>query len=188
MMISKQNILQKMKKRFMIKIIIVTSLLVLTVILLTGNNQVGEAILQEQTKDSLMTEKIKKSDTEWKEILTPEQYYVTRQKGTERPFTGIYDDFWEKGIYKCIGCNTVLFTSDTKFDSGCGWPSFYEAADKGNVVITKDYSLGMARDEVTCGTCGAHLGHVFDDGPAPTGKRFCMNSAALNFDKPDSDK
>jgi peptide-methionine (R)-S-oxide reductase len=140
-------------------------------------------IKEEKSKDKKMYEKVVKTDAEWKKILTSEQYYVTREKGTERPFTGKYDNFWGKGIYKCSNCGAELFKSDAKFDAGCGWPSFYDVMNKDNVIIKKDYSHGMVRDEVICARCGAHLGHVFDDGPNPTGKRFCINSVSLDYNK-----
>lgn len=127
-------------------------------------------------------EKVKKTDEQWREQLTPEQYYVARQKGTEPAFTGKYWDSHADGMYRCVGCGTELFRSDTKFDSGTGWPSFYEPVADGRVKIEEDNSLGMRRLEALCAGCDSHLGHVFPDGPRPTGLRFCMNSASLDFD------
>lgn len=129
-------------------------------------------------------DKVVKTDEEWKEILTPEQYQITRGKGTERAYTGKYDKFKEKGIYKCVNCGTDLFSSDAKFDSGTGWPSFWEPISPHNVATKPDNKLFfIKRTEVLCQRCDAHLGHVFKDGPPPTGLRYCMNSVALNFVK-----
>jgi peptide-methionine (R)-S-oxide reductase len=124
---------------------------------------------------------VKKSEAEWKEILSPLEYKVLREAGTERAFTGKYNDFKKEGIFICNGCKTELFSSETKYESGTGWPSFYQPLNEENVLEVEDRSLGMVRTEVVCGSCGGHLGHVFEDGPKPTGLRYCLNSASLDF-------
>lgn len=127
--------------------------------------------------------KLNLSPDEWKKVLTPEQYYIARQKGTERPYTSIWEKHTDKGTYYCAACGNPLFQSDTKFESGCGWPSFYAPISKTSIIYLPDNSHGMSRTEVQCGRCKAHLGHVFEDGPPPTGLRYCINGVILDFEK-----
>ena len=130
-------------------------------------------------------DKINKSDEEWKKELTDEQFYILREKGTERPWTGALLENKETGVYECAACGNELYSSETKYDSGSGWPSFYDPISANAVEFEKDKSFGMVRTEVKCGKCGSHLGHIFPDGPQPSGQRYCMNSGALNFKKKD---
>jgi peptide-methionine (R)-S-oxide reductase len=131
----------------------------------------------------ILSDKVIRSEGEWKEILPPERFRILRKKGTERPFTGVLLNNHEDGTYRCAGCNADLFTSDTKFESGTGWPSFYAPVAKQNIAVEVDHSYGVRRIEILCRRCGGHLGHVFNDGPRPTGLRFCVNSASLVFEK-----
>ncbi len=146
------------------------------------NKNVSEkSTIQQQEKKKM--DKVVKSEDEWKKMLTDLEYQVTREKGTERPFTGELYYNTDKGIYTCKCCGAELFKSDEKYDAGCGWPSFWDAIDKSKITEKKDYSFGMIRIEVMCARCDAHLGHVFDDGPKPSGIRYCINSVSLNFKK-----
>lgn len=167
----------------------------LTVVYFTGivptvqQNPLKDTTLTAEKENAAMNGKVIKSEEEWKKELTEEEYYVIRKKGTERAFTGKYDKFYEEGKYYCAACGNLLFDSKTKYNSGSGWPSFYDFEKEGSVETVTDYSFGMERKEIICSKCGGHLGHVFEDGPAPTGLRYCVNSVSLKFiPKKDADK
>ncbi len=173
-----------MKKSLIIIASIFCFALLILIINSSKSRENRTEILLVQEKPN-MSDKVNLTDQEWKEKLTEEEYYVLRKKGTERAFTGKYDKFYEEGNYYCAGCGNLLFTSETKYNSGSGWPSFYQPATDKSVETEKDNTFGMTRIEVHCAKCGGHLGHVFEDGPPPTGLRYCINSVSLRFQKRD---
>lgn len=152
------------------------------------NTEIKNNIMDTSKKDNAVyshtdTNQVSMTNDEWKKILSPDVYHVAREKGTERPWSSKYEAFNEVGTYYCVVCGNALFRSDTKFESGCGWPSFYEPISKGSIIYAPDNTYGMKRTEVMCGRCKSHLGHVFDDGPPPTGLRYCINGVVLDFEK-----
>lgn len=163
--------------------IVVVGVVFLLAILFERCSAQENPIQKNDMKGNNMKEIKEKTNDDWKKELTPEQYSVLREKGTERPFTGKYWDFKDVGLYHCAACGAVLFNSETKFDSGCGWPSFSDVVDNKNIILKEDNSFGMNRIEVMCASCEGHLGHVFDDGPQPTGLRYCINSVSIKFSK-----
>jgi methionine-R-sulfoxide reductase len=178
-----------MKTKSLLLVLIPLLLIGAYVTMQSSGSSVGTSInqmLSDSTKNSKgenMENKVEKTEHEWKKELTPEQYHVLREKGTERAFTGKYDHFFEKGVYKCAACGNELFSSDKKYDSGCGWPAYWTPLAKDKIILKEDRSFGMTRTEVMCAKCGSHLGLVFDDGPEPTGQRYCINSVSLIFEK-----
>lgn len=162
------------------KLITILAILAFVACLTACGQQPGGS--KKKTVKQMEKFEVQKSDDDWRKELTPVQFNILRQKGTERPFTGEYDELFDEGTYYCAGCDAELFTSKTKYNSGCGWPAFYDKSKNENIIEKRDLSHGMIRTEVLCAKCGGHLGHVFTDGPKPTGLRYCINSGALRFE------